>query len=1191
MSVTEGVKTCPSCGFLHPIGVRDCARCGRLLVIRSGTVLADRFTVKDLVATGGMAQIYLARQHAIDRDVALKVVPPSPSGGREAAEALLNEAFLAGRVTHPHIVSVFDHGTFEGGHLYLAMEYLRGRTLGQALAQDGPIAPVATTRLLIEVCEALAVLHDSGLVHRDLKPSNIFLVPMEGGRDFVKLLDFGLVTVARPLWFFPRGRGRTGTPLYMAPEQIRGDPVDARSDLYSLGTIAYEMLVGRPVFPGLDPFEEHLKSIPTPISIAAPAVRVPRALDDLVLRLLSKDPRSRPRHAGEVLQRLQRLLPSGFHAQGVREAAPEAAAERDVAFSASRGLRLRDPDFVGREREVQVFDKALDRARAGEGSVVWLLGERGSGKSTLGRHLLGRAANAGFRTASCPPTQHGPILGSFRPVITDLLGLKDPTHDDVRQAVARRIGVPEEDAIAEGVADVVVAGAALREHLMRDRDPFVAFLQTAIEGFLRRFAATEPFVAFLDDFHLADPDSGGLLDRLARGLRAQPAPILVLVASVPLPRSPDGALRMTHRALATVRTEGVSCAMSRLGEADVAALLDSMSPVECAPSVRRVVRRAAGGNPLFAVQMFRHLATRGAVAVIQGQVRLVPGADTSVPEVLSELIKARLDELRRSMPDGVEAEEVLTRIVLLGAWATARNVCDLLDREGRHDLRDAMDLLLDRLVAEGFVKRVPWGGDDVFVPSHPLFTDVVRERPLDSVGIRLRLLAAQTLERACADHLVPAAGEIGRLYLEAGYQDRAADYLIMAADAAFEDSRHAEAVAQYLRAEECLKEVALPGDERLGRVVLALAELRFVEGRYREAEQRLASLHDNREFGLGTTGRLRVLELQARVAEAGHETDRTLIYCSELVKAGEKVRDQHRVARALLIAASVWLDQGDNAEAARLIDRAEELVREDRDSETMGQVHLARGRLYMKVGTFEQCFDALKKALDILSGPTNFLDRAQALFFYGARLVNLERRAEAVEVFREGVALCEMTGFSRGLAAHLANLGTSLGRLGRVEEGREAVRRSLEIREKMGDRRGVAHSLTALADLALLEKDYGSVLDLSGKALAICREYVYPIGERIALANLGQACLGLGDLEGAEQHLRECLATTEKDRSVEPSIPAAHEHLAEVLERKGDAKEALRHRIEAMNLYDRIERDGDAGRIRASLGLAGGEGV
>lgn len=1160
-----------------------------MLVIRGGTILGDRFTVVELVATGGMSQIYLARQHAIEREVALKVVPPSPSGGAEAAEALRNEAFLAGQITHPHIVSVFDHGTFEGGHLYLAMEYLRGRTLRQALAQDGPIPPVVAMRLLIEVCEGLAVLHEAGLVHRDLKPSNIFLVPLEGGRDFVKLLDFGLVTVARPSWFFLRSRDRSGTPLYMSPEQIRGAPVDARSDIYSLGLVAYEMLVGRPVFPGLDPFEEHLKSIPAPISIAAPGIRVPRALDDLILRLLSKDPKHRPSDAGEVLERLRRMLPSGFYPSGAHEARTESTEEPESFLTPALGLRLRDPVFVGRKRETQLFEGVLGRLWEGQGTVLWFTGERGAGKTALLAELMERAQREGVKTAWCASSMHGPILGSWRPIITGLLDLKDPTRDEIRRAAAHQIGVPENDAIPEGIADAVVPDASVRERFLQDRGVFVTFLETAVEGFLRRFAASKPFVAFLDDFHLTDPDSAELLDRLARGLRIQSTPFVIVVTAVPLPRSPNGEMKMTHRALATVRTEGIHCILTRLTDTDIATLLDSMSPYECSPPVRKVVRRTAAGNPLFAVQMYRHLAARGSLSVVQNQVRLVAGTDTSVPEVLYDLIKARLDELRRSLPDGVGAEEVFTRIVLLGAWASSRNVWDLLDREGRHDLRDALDVLVDRLVAEGFVNRVPWGGDDVFVPAHPLFSDVIRERPSDSAGLRLRLLAAQVLEAACADHLGPVAGEIGRLYLEAGYHDRAADYLIIAGDAAFEDSHHSEALARYLDAERCLKGLTSPGDERWGHLILALAELRFVEGQYREAKTRLESICRHTGFLTSHSERIRVLELQCRVSEALHETDRTLVFCSEMVKVSEKAKDRHGTARGLLIAAGVRLDQGDNAEAARLIDRAESLVREDGDSATMGQIYLARGRLFLKVGTSEQGFVALRKALDILTGPRYFLDRAQALFFYGAGLVRISRREEAVEVFREGVALCEATGFGRGLAGHLANLGSCLGHLGQIQEGRDMVRRSLEIRERMGDRRGVAHSLTALADLALLEKDYRSAAELSSKALAICREYDYPVGERIALANLGEACLRLGDVKGAERHLRECLATTRKDRSVDPSIPATYELLAEVLDREGKPEEALQYRLEALELYDRIERDKDAERIRARLGLACGE--
>jgi len=1183
--VQKGMKTCPSCGHTHPLGARDCAWCGCVLVLKPGCVVAGRFRIEDLIASGGMSQVYRAYQTRMRRQVALKVVPPPVSGNWDPQEALVNEAFLAGQVSHPNIVSVFEHGEFEGGHSYLAMEYLHGRTIAQALRDEGPFGPARTIRLLFQVCEALSAIHKLGLIHRDIKPSNIFLVGMEGERDFVKLLDFGLVTVARPAWSWFRGRGRTGTILYMSPEQIRGDALDERSDLYALGAVAYEMLTGRPVFTGEDPLQEHLKSIPTPISIAAPAVRIPRALDDLILRLLSKDPRHRPRDAGEVLLRLRRLFSAGTPAgSGVRESAPEEPWEWAPPVAMPRRLHLRDPDFVGRAREQEAFQEAVAKVREGHSAVLWFFGDRGTGKSALQARLASQAAESGLRTAASSISGQGPILGAWRPIVTGLLELRDPSRDDIRSAISQRFGIPETDFVAEGAADLVAPSPDIRERLHQDRSVFVAFLQAALESLLRRFSASGPLAIFLDDFHLTDPDSAAFLDRLVQGLHAQPAPILVVVLSTPLPRAPGGEFRDHHRALATVRLNGEVFSLSRLTDAEVVALLDAMSPVECSPAVRRVIRRAAAGNPLFAIQMFRHLASRGAFTIVRNRLAIASGADLSVPEVLMELIGARLEELRRMLPDGVAAEEVLTRVALLGPWATVRTLWELLDREGRHDLRDALDPILDRLVSEGFLNRVPWAGDDMLVPSHPLFSEAIRARPVDSSGLRLRLLIAQVLEATQQDRLGPVAADIGRLYVETGYLDRAVDYLILAAEEAGRQMNLIEALAQYAKAEECLLRLDVPPeDERRWQVSLALAELRFVTGEHREVETRLNALAKLKGPRRDGRARLRVLELFARLEEARHQADRAIQFCMELVKVAREAGDRHPLARGLLLAANIRMDQGRNAEAARLIDEADEQVRPDETSRTMGLIHLARGRLFHKLGTSEQCLGELKAALEILSGPMDFAERAEALFFLGARLVFLERREEAMDAFREGAALCERVGFARGLAAHLANLGTCLAHQGRVAEARDLILRSQELREKMGDRRGVAHSLTALSDLALLEQNFPLVLDLAEKVLSICRDHAYPFGRRIALANIGQACLALGRLPEAEKAFRDCLGTLQEDRTVDPSIPTCHMSLANILQERGEDAEALRHRLRAIELFEHLERYEDADRLRSQI--------
>lgn len=1179
------MKFCPSCRKRYPLSIHDCPQCTRTLVIKSGTVVAERFTIRDLIATGGMSQIYLARQHAIARDVALKVVYAGPSHNQEMVMALRNEAFLAGQVSHPHIVAVYDHGTFEGGHLYLAMEYLQGRTLYDALTKDGPFKLPIALRLLMEIAEALAVVHEAGLVHRDLKPSNVFLVSLESGREFVKLLDFGLVTAARPAWFFPRAHGRSGTPLYMSPEQIRGDPLDARSDLYALGLVAYEMLVGKPVFPGLDPFEEHLHSVPVPIRIAAPSVRVPRALDDLILRLLSKDPRRRPRNVSEVMERLRQVA-SGL-VTGPNQGAGDQAEDSTVSITLTNDnlhFTLYEPTFVGREKEKAVFKEALEKLARGFGTVLWFIGERGSGKSALLACFQKEAAAAGYKAVICSRSTHGPLLGSWRPVITGLLGLENPSHEDVIEAAGQQLGLLENDFIAQGIADIVVPGPAVREFMVRDREVLVGFLQTALEGFLRIYAAKfGPFVALLDDIHEADRDSVVFLERLLKSLKTEPASICVVVTSQPISRAFEADRPWLRRAVASVRGDSACYQIGPLTDAEIRGLMDSMSPYPCSPALRKVVRAAAAGNPFFAVQMFRHLLAKGAITVSRGHLQLVQGVEITAPEALAELVAARVEALRLSEPDGASCADLLKRIVILGPWATVPNVFSVLEREGRSDLCGAFDSLCDLLAAEGFVTRVSWPADDLLVLAHPLFSEVIRKEPVVSADIKLRLIAAQVIEESCGGRISTAASYLGRLYKEAGYLDKATDLFLMAAEAALEDSCLGEAENLFKEVQGCLKRLGTSNDERLLEALLSLAEIHFIEGRYDQSREDLEAVSRMKLLSQRPQAMLQFLELQARVAEALREADNVIHFAKQLINVAEKTGDRHRVARSLLLQAAITLEQGKNAEAATLIERAEELIGADGDSTTMGYVYLARSRLHMKLGPSAQCLDIAKKALSIFSGPRHFAERAQALFFLGARLVTLERRAEALEVFEEGVKLCERTGFVRGLAAHLANLGTCLGHLGRIEEGLEVVRRSLELREQMGDKRGVAHSLTALSDLALLRQSYTEAKTLAEKALRICEQYDYPVGKRVALLNLGLAEMGLRRFDAAAHALYECLSTLEEDRYVDPAIPMAHEQLANLFERQGMAEGALKHRLKAVKLYEAIERYEDAERVKKCL--------
>ncbi len=267
-------------------------------MLGDGVVVDGRFAIKGLLGIGGTSAVYVAEQTSMGRDVALKVLRSELISHEQATDRFVREVRAISRLTSPHTVSVYDVGRTPEGMLFIAMELLRGRSLFQVMSDEpGPMALGRAVNIIDQVLESLAEAHASGVLHRDLKPENIFIVESATSKEFGKVLDFGIAQLGDESDLKANPSGMVvGTPRYMSPEQMSGKVLDARSDLYSLATVLFELLTGFPPFDEPSSLalavKKSTEKAPT-LYGANPAVVVPPEVEMFMERSLSPNPEDR----------------------------------------------------------------------------------------------------------------------------------------------------------------------------------------------------------------------------------------------------------------------------------------------------------------------------------------------------------------------------------------------------------------------------------------------------------------------------------------------------------------------------------------------------------------------------------------------------------------------------------------------------------------------------------------------------------------------------------------------------------------------------------------------------------------------------------------------------------------------------------------------------------------------------------
>lgn len=425
------------------------------------------------LGAGGMGEVYLARHRHLNRDAAIKVLLPEISMNQTVVARFFTEARATAQLRHPHIVEIFDCDILPDGRAYIVMEYLRGESLRSSLDRLGKLSPDYASIVAIAgmTADALQAAHEGGIVHRDLKPDNTYLTSTPGQREGlrIKVLDFG---IAKLLSGDRTGSGATptrtgsliGTPLYMSPEQCRGiSTIDHRADIYSLGCVLYEMVVGQPPFVSEAPGDILMAHIMQPAPLLSTVQPdVPPVIENLVAQMLAKDPAARPQSMADIVAAAEGLLGvrrSDFH-QSLR--AP--AGFPDVATQAATQILL--PDETSSQRQTP------SRAPSGRGLATPAQGMAGP--------VIGRGATpplgAGF--AATPG-------GGQAPTQTD--DALPPSPSQLRHKSSSEVRQRPVTGKPLGSTDLVLQPSALRRFL-----PAIAILAVVGIGGVAAYYLTRP---------------------------------------------------------------------------------------------------------------------------------------------------------------------------------------------------------------------------------------------------------------------------------------------------------------------------------------------------------------------------------------------------------------------------------------------------------------------------------------------------------------------------------------------------------------------------------------------------------------------------------------------------------------------------------------------------------------------------
>jgi len=962
----------------------------------------SHYHVLEKLGGGGMGVVYKAEDTRLRRFVALKFLPEERSSDREMLKRFEGEARAASALNHPNICTIYEIDEHEG-QPFIAMEFLDGETLHSLLAGRTLEFPRAL-QIAVEVADAISAAHAEGIIHRDLKPANIFITR----RGHAKVLDFGLAKMethlaanaaAQTLSVNPLTHAGMllGTIAYMSPEQTRGEPLDARSDIFSLGVVFYEMFAGQHPFRGastLASMHEIATTNPPLLRVLRP--ELPHELDVTIQRSLAKDKHRRYATASELLVALREIYGSGVSSTsglGMFPATPAETPEPEALF--------------GREAQISKLEEALRQAVAGSGKMIFVTGEPGIGKTALTDVFLSRAAREfpGLLVSRgrCVE-QYGP--GEAYLPFLDALGALLSHPGSERVAVVLRTFAPTWSLQFPAAAGSTSTLEQLqRETIGASKERMLREMGDALEA----LASASPVVMLLEDLHWADPSSVDLLRHLCQRVGRRRLLIVGTYRTAEIESSNHPLKGYKLEMQAHNLCEEI--ALSLLKEEHVAGYLNArFAPNDFPEELAALVQRKTEGHPLFVTGLLQFLSERGDIHRVNNHwslARPLSEMDLEVPENVRSMILKKMEALseddRRALQyASIEGDEFTSTILanLLGVDEVALE--ERLDRLGK----------IHRWVQSLGEEEFPDGSLATrYRFAHALYQNALYGELVSKRRIALHRQAGERL----ADHYRGEAPRIAAqlaVHFERGRDfARAVACLVEAGDNATHKYANSEAEAHYSHALTLVEK--LPAADQLQQYLVLYRKrgtVNFALSRFdQSAADYRGMLERAREAGSPSLECAALIALSSALFWS-HKMDEMPLRTEEALRAADRAGSATlRIETGVLIGLK-HLCYGELNDAADLM---EENIRNARaighKPGLLGSLAW-RGALHFFQSEYARAEELLTESYALASELRDGFSLLVSLFFLGLLRGNLGRMSEALKTLNEAIAMARRNG-------------------------------------------------------------------------------------------------------------------------------------------------------------------------------------